>query len=150
MQNRGDNICYSQAALLASEQCKGSCWQGLQLVMKTLFSFLYQTMPPVWASYRKPRLLARCSELNSVCLVNNPAHTSQCIPRSFYFLRGNKGIKSLCEISIRFWGPDWLCCITLVPKRVRCWCSKEPLHDSIFTSCSQDIPTWLLNLCLIW
>lgn len=78
MQRRGDNICYAQSALLASEQCKGSCWLWPQLVMKTLFSFLFQTMPPVWANCRKPKLYNLVSgsqdmpaPLVSLCLIQS-------------------------------------------------------------------------------
>ena len=152
MQSRGDSVWYSQAALLASEQCKGSCWLWPQLVMKTLFSFLFQTMPPVWANCREPKRFTRCNKLNPVHSVNNQAHYSQCSPRSFYFLGGDKGTETVSEIRIRFRAPEWLCYSSLVPEQGRCWCSKELLHETIMyslSSCSQDMPTPLVNLCLI-
>lgn len=110
MQSTGDDsICYSQAALLASEQRKGLCWLWPQLVMKTLFSFLFQTMLPVWANCRKPELFTKRNELNPVHLVNNQAHISQCSPYFFYFLGGDKGTEALSEVRIKFRAPEWLC-----------------------------------------
>lgn len=152
MQSTGDSICYSQAALLASEQCKGSCWLWPQLVMKTLFSFLFQTMLPVWANCRKPKLFTRRNKLNPVHLVSNQEYISQCSPCSFYCLGGDKGSEVISEARIRFRAPGWLCYSSLVPEQARRWGSKELPHENVthnFSSCSQDMPMPLVNLCLI-
>lgn len=140
MQSRGDSICYFQAAWLASEQCKGSCWLWPQLVMKTLFSFLFQTMPPGWANCRKRKLFARHNKLNPVHLVNDQAHISQCSLCSWCFLGGDKGTEAVSEIRIRFRAPEWLCYSSLVPEQARCWCSKELLHETSMYNLSSSCP----------
>lgn len=137
-----------------------TCLKAMQKVMltmttacnKTLFFCLFHTMLPVWANSRNPKLSTRGNKLNPVHVVNNQAHISQCSPCSFYFLGGDKGTEVIREIGIAFRAPEWLCCSSLAPEEARCWCSKELLHETItynLFSCSHDMPTPLVNLCLI-